>query len=55
MKRQDLESINNELFQALDLEDQKYIIGTSNSASGTGSYNPQTGGDADVDYQHDWS
>lgn len=55
MKPEELESINSELFNALDLDEDQYIIGQS-TKSVTGSYtqNPQ-GGDSAIDGTYDWS
>jgi len=58
MKREELESINNELFSALNLDDQQqYIIGQDTRRefiTATSSPNPGQG-DADYGISWDWS
>jgi len=55
MKRKDLESINNELFSALNLDDQQYIMGEHTTCiSSTLTLTPNDY-DADADLVIDWS
>jgi len=60
MKQKELENINNELFSALNLDDQQYIVGAANrtvTVCEGGTFSPTQGTDVQVDIEHDgdWS
>lgn len=55
MKPEDLESINGELFRALDLDDQQYIIGQATKSGTTSFTHGPMGSDYVVDFTVDWS
>lgn len=55
MKAEDLETINSDLFQALDLADQQYIVGQTTYASTIDYTNTPTGHDFRDDFSVDWS
>jgi len=53
--KKSLESINSELFNAFNPEDELWVVGGSKSVSGSGSVTstpngPDGGGDVDVDW-----
>lgn len=55
MRPEELESINSELFNALDLDEEQYIIGqATKTVCGQVTFNPQ-GQDYVADVSYDWS